>query len=170
MCKVFDIIILDSQSKSLGTDVLQFRFKKSSSTVICTSLMLETIDYYVENNTDCYLLLLDASKAFDRVENVKLFTILRDRKLCSIVLRLLMNMYVNQTIQVRWNNTLSNVCGISNGVKQGGCLSPTLFSLYINNLINILRQNNIGCRYGPHYMGVYGYAMILVYYVPQLAA
>ena len=105
LCKVFDIIILDSQSKSLGTDVLQFGFKKSSSTVICTSLMLETIDYYVENNTDCYLLLLDASKAFDRVEHVKLFTILRDRKLCPIVLRLLMNMNINQTIQVRWNNT-----------------------------------------------------------------
>ena len=69
------------------TDVLQFGFKKNSSTVICTSLMLETIDYYVENNTDCYLLLLDASKAFDRVEYVKLFTILRDRKLCPIVLR-----------------------------------------------------------------------------------
>ena len=40
LCKVFDIIILDSQSKSLGTDVLQFGFKKSSLTVICTSLML----------------------------------------------------------------------------------------------------------------------------------
>ena len=118
LCKVFDIIILDSQSKCLGTDVLQF--KKSSSTVMCTSLMLETIDYYVENNTDCYLLLVDASKGFDRVEYVKLFTILRDRKLCPIVLRLLRKMYINQTIQVRWNNTLSNVCGISNGVKQGG--------------------------------------------------
>ena len=47
-------------------------------------------------------------------------------------------MYINQTIQVRSNNTLSNVCGISNGVKQGGCLSHTLFSLYINNLINLL--------------------------------
>ena len=63
--------------------------------------MLETIDYYVENNTDCYLLLLDTSKAFDRMEYVKLFTILRARKLCPIVLRLLMNMYINQTIQVR---------------------------------------------------------------------
>ena len=40
LCKVFDIIILDSQSKNLDTDVLQFGFKKSSSTVICTSLML----------------------------------------------------------------------------------------------------------------------------------
>ena len=35
-------------------------------------------------NTDCYLLLLDASKAFDRVEYVKLSTILRDRKLARL--------------------------------------------------------------------------------------
>ena len=91
----------------LGTDVLQFRFKKNSAAVMCTPLILETIDYYVENNTDCYLLLLNASRAFDRMEYVKLFTILRDRKLCLIVhvLRLLMNMYINQTIQVRWNKT-----------------------------------------------------------------
>ena len=43
--------------------------------------MLETVDYYVENITDCYLLVLDVSKALDRVEYVKLFFILRDRKL-----------------------------------------------------------------------------------------
>ena len=53
---------------SLETDVLQFGFKKNSSTVICNSMLKETIDYYNENKTHCYLLLLDASKAFDRVE------------------------------------------------------------------------------------------------------
>ena len=47
---------------------------------------------------------------------------------------------------------------ISNGVKQGGCLSPNLFSVYLNKLIEILRNCNIGCRYGNHYMGVYCYA------------
>ena len=32
--------------------------------------LLETIAYYHENRSDCFLLLLDASKVFDRVEYV----------------------------------------------------------------------------------------------------
>ena len=156
--KIFDIIVLTEQCKSLETDNLQFGFKKHSSTVICTALLLETIEYYIENGSDCYLLLLDASKAFDRVEYVKLFNTLRDRKMCPIVLRLIMNMYTNQEFQVKWNTVLSSKCKTSNGVKQGGCLSPSLFSVYLNNLIVKLRNSNIGCRYRSEYMGVFGYA------------
>ena len=124
--EIFDIIVLVAQYDSLSTDVLQFGFKKYSSTVICTSILLDTIEYYNENNTDCYLSLLDASTAFKGVEYVKLFKMLKDRNMCSIVLRLLMNMYVNQKIQVRWTNLLSSQHNISNGVKQGGCLVSLL--------------------------------------------
>ena len=67
-------------------------------------------NYYTENRSDCYLLLLDASKAFDRVKYVKLSNILRDRGLYPIVLRLIMNMYTNQEIQVKWNTLLSSKC------------------------------------------------------------
>ena len=52
--KIFDTIILDKQQMSLETYVLQFGFKKNSSTVMCTSMLKETIDYYNENKTDCY--------------------------------------------------------------------------------------------------------------------
>ena len=73
------------------------------------------------------MLLLDASKSFDRVEYVKLFSDLRERKLCSIVLRLLMNMYVNQYLQVRWNSLVYDRFSIANGVKQGGWVCPQYF-------------------------------------------
>ena len=46
----------------------------------------------------------------------------------------------------------------SNGVKQEGCLSPSLFSVYLNKLIVNLRNSNIGCRYRSEYMGVFAYA------------
>ena len=82
---------MDAQYDRLSTDVLQFGFKKNSSIVICTSILLDTIEYYNENNTNCYLLLLDALKASDRVKYVKLFKMLKGRNMCPIVLRLLMN-------------------------------------------------------------------------------
>ena len=78
--------------------------------------------------------------------------------MCPIVLRVLINMYINQRIQVKWNDVLSNQYSISNGVKQGGCLSPTLFSIYLNDLIDVLRSSNMCCIYGNHYIGVYCYA------------
>ena len=71
--------------------------------------------------------LLDASKAFDRVGYVKLFSDLRERKLCPSVLRLLMNMYVNQCLQVRWNSLVSDRFSIANGVNQGGGFVPNTF-------------------------------------------
>ena len=43
-------------------------------------------------------------------------------------------------------------------VKQGGCLFPSLFSIYLNILILNLRNGNIGCKYRSEYMGVFGYA------------
>ena len=43
-------------------------------------------------------------------------------------------------------------------MKQGGCLSPSLFSIYLNNLILNLRNSNIGCKFGSEYIGVFGYA------------
>ena len=105
-----------------------------------------------------FLLLLDASKAFDRIEYVNLVNTLRDRNLCPIVLRIIRNMYANQVIQIKWNYLLSDRSKISNGVKQGGCLTPSLFSIYLNNLIIHQRNSSICCKYGSEYMGVFGYA------------
>ena len=75
-----------------------------------------------------------------------------------VVLRLTMNMYINQSIQVKWNSIVSSNCYISNRVKQGGCISPTFFSVYLNRLLEKIRKNNIGCRYGSEFMRVFCYA------------
>ena len=39
--------------------------------------------------------------------------------MCPVVLRMLMNMYINQQIQVKWNNAISKQSNIKNGVIQG---------------------------------------------------
>ena len=68
-------------------------------------------------------------------------------------------MYVNQQIMIRWNQLMSQTCDISNGVKQGGIVSPILYSAYVDKLI-ILRDSKIGCLYNNEYniMEIFSYA------------
>ena len=67
-------------------------------------------------------------------------------------------MYEKQSMAVRWNNGYSDSFGVSNGVKQGGVLSPILFCVYIDNLLMSLKKNDIGCHVGSHLYGAFGYA------------
>ena len=61
-------------------------------------------------------------------------------------------------MQVRFSNSLSNQFTVGNGVKQGGVISPILFTVYIDNLIKILKQRNVGCKLVNTFLGVFGYA------------
>ena len=45
--KGFDKIIIEKQFTELSTSVLQFGYKRDSSTVMCKTMLLETVEYYV---------------------------------------------------------------------------------------------------------------------------
>ena len=104
--KVLDWNILMKEQSSLLDSELQFGFKKRLSTTQCTYILLETIDYYNYNNSSVVVLLLDSSKAFDMVNYCKLITDLLKRDVSPLVLRILLHMYTNQTLCVRWGHTL----------------------------------------------------------------
>ena len=59
---------------------------------------------------------------------------------------------------ISWNNQVSKKIRPTNGVKQGGVLSPILFNLYIDELLISLRESGLGCKIGNSYYGVFGYA------------
>ena len=65
--KILYWIILIMEQYSLCSWELQFGFKGCLSTTQCTSSMLEIIDYYNFNKSSENVLMLDASKAVDRV-------------------------------------------------------------------------------------------------------
>ncbi len=73
---------------------LQFANKESFSTSLCSFLVTEAIQYYQARGSNVYMLLLDATKAFDRVQYSKLFKLLIKRDICPLIVRLLLNMYL----------------------------------------------------------------------------
>ena len=110
--------------------------------------------------SNAFVLMLDASKVFDRVNYCKLFRELLKREMSPLVLRLLLFMYyTNQTLRVKWGSFMSESFTVMNGVKQGGLLSPVLFAVYTDGLLLRLQERSgIGCHMGGHYAGALAYA------------
>jgi hypothetical protein len=158
ICKVYDMLIIDICHQQLKTSDMQFGFKSKHSTIMCTAVYLEIISYYLNRNSNVYSCLLDASKAFDRVNYGKLFRILIDRNLPFCIIRCIKDSYIRQQVTVIWDNYHSLPFNISNGVKQGGVLSPILFTVYIDDLLKKLRNSGIGCCMNNVYTGVVAYA------------
>ena len=64
----------------------------------------------------------------------------------------------------------SSSFGISIGVKQGGLISPLLFSLYKDELFLLLRDSGLGCHVGLTYAGAFEYADDIALVVPSLSS
>ena len=69
-----------------------------------------------------------------------------------------MKIYEEQNMHIRWNNAVTDYFTISNGVKQGGVLSPILFSLYLDQLISWLRYIGMDCHMNGLLTGIFIYA------------
>lgn len=157
-------------SDYLITSELQFGFKPRHSTNMCTLLLKETVSYYTRNHSSVYCVLLDATKAFDRISYVKLFRKLIDRKLPAIVVRFLVNLYSEQAMRVQWDFYKSDSFNVHNGVKQGAIFSPTLFCVYIDDLLKRLKNLGLGCYIGNIYAGSMAYADDLTLLAPTAEA
>ena len=57
---------------------------------------------------------------------------------------------------------------ICNGVKQGGVISPILFTVYIDELLYRLSNSHCGCFIGNQFHGAYGYADDVILLAPSL--
>ena len=110
---------------------------------------------------------MDASKAFDRVNHWLLFKKLIDRGMPLIFVRILMKWYTTQKACVRWGSALSDSFFITNGVRQGGILSPLLFNVYMDALSSSLSNAPIGCSIGGVMVNHIMYADDLVIISPS---
>jgi hypothetical protein len=66
--KIFDAYVLTRYDTLLAASNLQFGFKAGFSTSMCSMILKETLEHYRRNGSTVYCTMLDATKAFDRVE------------------------------------------------------------------------------------------------------
>lgn len=95
-----------------------------------------------------YWCFLDLEKAFDTVNRNKLWYKLRNKGISKLFVENLINIYENIKLCVRIDEmgNVSNNVEQPNGLRQGCNLSPKLFVLYIDDILN---ENNIGDHHSP---------------------
>ena len=79
-----------------------------------------------------------------------------------------MESYLRQKICVKWQDSLSDPLKTSNGFKQGSVLSPKLFAVYLDVLLNRLENQESGCCIGNRFFGALAYADYLTLLSPSL--
>ena len=108
----------------------QFGFvsgKGTRNAIFCLRTLSERC---IEIQKSLYICFIDYEKAFDKVKHGELLRVLRDLHLDGRDLRLIENLYWNQTAAVRVGDELTEWQEIRRGVRQGCVLSPDLFNIY----------------------------------------
>ena len=95
------------------------------------------INQYINNGSDVYSCLLDASKDFDRVHYGKPLKIVLSKKLHILIIRLTLDSYLRQYVRVMWDSCKSEYFKVYNGILQGGVISchylTCILTIYLYN-------------------------------------
>ena len=124
----------------------QMGFRKGKGTRDGIFQLRQLTERMIEKNKNLYAAFIDYSKAFDKVKHQKLIEILKKAGIPEVEIRLIVNLYWGQTAVVRIDNETSENFPISKGVRQGCILSPILFNLYTNYMIEEAFEDLNGIR------------------------
>ena len=118
----------------LNQEQIGFRKKCRTSDHILTLKTL--IDKAVKGSKHLYTSFVDLSKAFDTINRSSLIHKMKSVGINGPFMRLIEDMYRELYCTVKCSNHLSENFKTTTGVKQGCILSPTLFAIYMNDLVD----------------------------------
>ena len=88
----------------------------------------------------------------------KIFSKIIKRNVPLVIVRIIAFWYQTQTMCVKWGRVNSAYFSVSNGVCQGGILSPQLFAIYVDDLSHELTLCKSGCNINDQCMNHVMYA------------
>lgn len=122
----------------------QFGFRQGCQTVDAIFIVQTLFERSKVTKSSLFCCFVDFRKAFDSINHNKLWSKLSSLGISRKLINIMSNMYSKATASVRMGNETSPSFECNIGLRQGCPLSPTLFSLYISDLIPQLASRNEG--------------------------
>ena len=98
----------------------------------------------LNNNLPTFCAFIDFEKAFDWVNRDLILFRLQQYKINGKVYKAINSLYSKTWSCIRLNSTYSDYFNTKSGVRQGDNLSPTLFNIFLNDLIKEVKKLEIG--------------------------
>jgi hypothetical protein len=136
----------------------QFSFKNNSSCSHALFVLKSVIRFAKLKHKRLYVVAIDASKAFHKVNRLYLWVKLIEANVEPAIIRSIILYYNESEIIVSLNSENSAPFKSTVGVRQGGILSPRLFAIYVHEMLQIISKMKIGIKIGRISIDVIGYA------------
>ena len=118
----------------------QCGFVADSGTRNAIFMMRMLSERAIEMKKDLFVCFIDYSKAFDTVKHEKLTEMLQMLNMDGKDIRIMRNMYWEQTAAVRIDGETSDFISIKKGVRQGCVWSPDFWNLYAENIFRAVEE------------------------------
>ncbi|CAH0551137.1 unnamed protein product [Brassicogethes aeneus] len=131
------VIKIRLEEESLDKNLLpdeQFGFRAQLSTELQVVRIAEIITHGFDFRQRTGLVLLDLSKAFDKVWHVGLLVKMINMEISPPMVKIIASYLKNRSFSTKFNGAASQVHPIRAGVPQGSVLGPTLFNLFMTDL------------------------------------
>jgi hypothetical protein len=164
--KVFSGILRNRLEKFYEGKIVeeQAGFRKGRGCVDQGYTLAQVILKRLEVQKNTYLCFVDLKKAYDSVWREGLIHRIREDRVPKKLVSLVKRWYKNVMVKVRVNDVESDWFESKVGVRQGDTLSPLLFNIFINGIVETVKESGRGVKVGMDNMAVLLFAddMVLV--------